>query len=290
MPQRLRSRNSRARLGLWVLATVGLLALAALAVVALRSGRTPADSGAPSVISTQAGTFHSEDVQVPALSHVLKASDFAASRAGRVSFAVVDTTGGLSCFHCRVPYRSASVVKAMLLIAYLNRLVGENEVLTADHEAYLNSMIRRSDNEAATVIYGHVGDRHLRELANQAHMTDFHISGSWGTARITAADQANFFARMDELTPSQYEGYARSLLSSVVARQSWGIPTASQPEWFTMFKGGWLTSRRGSLVHQVARLEQGQLSLAIAVLTDGNPSDAYGRETIAGIAERLLGH
>jgi hypothetical protein len=35
-------------------------------------------------------------------------------------------------------------------------------------------------------------------------------------------------------------------------------------------------------------LERGQVSLSIAVLTDGNPSDAYGRETIAGVAARLL--
>jgi hypothetical protein len=219
---------------------------------------------------------------------VIKARDFAARRAGHVSFAVVDTAGALSCYRCRVSYHSASVVKAMLLVAYLNRLVGEHQELTADHEAYLDSMIRVSDNDAATAIYAHVGDRRLYTLADQAHMTDFHISGRWGSARITAADQAGFFARMQELTPSQYQGYTRTLLSSIVPRESWGIPEVSRPEWLTMFKGGWLTSRRGSLVHQVARLEKGQLSLAIAVLTDGNPSDAYGRETITGVAVRLL--
>jgi hypothetical protein len=274
-------------LGLWALTTVGLLTLTAFAVVALRLGRTPADSGTPSMPSTQVSTVLTEHVQVPAPWQVMKASDFAASRPGRVSFAVVDTTGALSCYRCRVSYHSASVVKAMLLLAYLNRLVGEDKALTADHEAYLDSMIRVSDNEAATVIYGHVGDRRLQELAEQAHMTDFDISGSWGTASITAGDQANFFARIDELTPSEYQGYVRSLLSSIAARQSWGIPTVSRPEWFTMFKGGWLTYERGSLVHQVARLEQGQLSLAVAVLTDGNPSDD-GRETITGVAARLL--
>jgi hypothetical protein len=42
-------------------------------------------------------------------------------------------------------------------------------------------------------------------------------------------------------------------------------------------------------VHQVARLETRGTLLGIAVLTDGNPSDANGRETIAGIADRLLG-
>lgn len=67
-----------------------------------------------------------------------------------------------------------------------------------------------------------------------------------------------------------------------------GHPQVSRPDWQTFFKGGLLTTRRGSLVHQVARLESGASSLTIAILTDGNPSDAYGRETIRGIASRLL--
>jgi len=45
---------------------------------------------------------------------------------------------------------------------------------------------------------------------------------------------------------------------------------------------------RGNLVHQVARLEQGERTVAIAILTDSDPSDGYGRETIRGIAARLL--
>jgi hypothetical protein len=281
-------RLGRTRRGFWVLVTFGLLVVAALAFVALRFGGEAADSGAPPVSSTEASTVLSEELQFPAAWNVMKASTFASRRVGRVSFAVVDSSGNLSCYRCRASYHSASVVKAMLLVAYLNRLAGEHKPLTGDHEAYLDSMIRVSDNEAATAIYAHVGDRRLQALADQAHMEDFRVSGSWGSARITAADQAEFFARLDELTPSEYEAYARSLLSSIVPRESWGIPEVSRPEWFTMFKGGWLTSSRGSLVHQVARLEDGQRSLAIAILTDGNPSDAYGRETITGIASRLL--
>jgi hypothetical protein len=273
-----------------VLATVALLCLTALGFVALRLGGTTADSQTRSqlVSSGEASTLLVEDATLPAPQQVLKARDFAARRRGLVSFAVVDTTGAVGCYRCRAPYHSASVVKAMLLVAYLNRLAGEHKELTADHDAYLDSMIRVSDNEAATAIYAHIGDRRLYALAEEAHMTDFHISGSWGSARITAADQAGFFARIDELTPTEYQGYTRTLLSSIVPRESWGIPEVSRPEWLTMFKGGWLTSRRGSLVHQVARLERGQVSLSIAVLTDGNPSDAYGRETIAGVAARLL--
>src|SRR5215218_3170059 len=68
------------------------------------------------------------------------------------------------------------------------------------------------------------------------------------------------------------------------AHACWG----QGPHWRTFFKGGWRGSPRGQLVHQVARLERGKLSIAIAVLTDGNPSQAYGRETVRGIAARLV--
>lgn len=138
---------------------LALLALAALGFVALRFGGAAANSRTQTTPTSprEASTLPTEEVQFPGPREVIKATDFAARRAGNVSFAVVDTTGALSCYRCRVRYHSASVVKAMLLVAYLNRLAGEHKELTRDHEAYLNSMIRVSDNDAATAIYAHVG-------------------------------------------------------------------------------------------------------------------------------------
>ena len=150
-------------------------------------------------------------------------------------------------------------------------------------------MIAVSDNTSATELYRHVGDVGLSRLATRAKMRRFDVFGGSGTARVTAADLARFFARIDELTPARYRPYVRRLLSSVVAAQAWGIPEVSRPQWRRFFKGGWRKTSRGNLVHQVARLERGRLSVAIAVLTDGNPNDAYGRATVQGIAGRLLG-
>jgi hypothetical protein len=94
--------------------------------------------------------------------------------------------------------------------------------------------------------------------------------------------------RFPGLVAPEYESYARTLLSSIVREQSWGIPQVARPQWRTYFKGGWLTTKRGSLVHQVARLEKDRSSLAIAILADGNPSGGYGRKTIRRTAKRLL--
>ena len=284
MPSRLHG-GSRLFLPLGLFAAVAVVAIVA---IVLRSSGSPSEPNSGPT-KPQSASQATNQQTLPTAPRLNAAKVFASGRLGRVSFAVLDTAGALTCYRCQASYHSASVVKAMLLVAYLNRLANEDEPLPADHEAYLETMIRVSDNGAASAVYAHVGDQGLFELSRQAGMADFDVSGSWGSARITAADQALFFARIPELTAPAYRDYVRALLSSVVAAQSWGIPQVSRPDWQTFFKGGWLTTRRGSLVHQVARLESGSSALTIAILTDGNPSDAYGRETIRAIASRLLG-
>jgi Beta-lactamase enzyme family len=100
------------------------------------------------------------------------------------------------------------VVKAMLLVAYLDRLAHERPI-TASDRALLGPMIRVSDNKAATAIYARLGAAALDRLARRAGMKRFSVGGYWGSARITAADQARFFARLDRLTPPRYRRYAR---------------------------------------------------------------------------------
>jgi len=177
----------------------------------------------------------------------------------------------------------------MLLVGYLNQIAEHDQPLTSSHRAFLEAMIRQSDNASADVIYDHVCDAGLYRLATKAEMMRFDVHGDWTSARITAADQVRLFAGIDTFTPAQYRGYADHLLASVVRSQAWGIPEISRPRWMTLFKDGWRHTSRGHLVHQVARLERGPLSVAIAVQTDGNPSDRYGRRTIRGVAARLLG-
>jgi hypothetical protein len=146
-------------------------------------------------------------------------------------------------------------------------------------------MITASDNDAASAVYARVGGHGLLRVAKAAGMRQFADVGHWAEARITAADQARLFLRIDRLVPPRHRRYARKLLSSIIGEQRWGIaPVARHSHLKIFFKGGW----RNGITHQVALLERGRRRLALAVLTSGSPSEAYARETIERIAARVV--
>lgn len=214
---------------------------------------------------------------------------YAQERDGEVSFAVVDSRGDLRGADADRSFASASLVKAMLLVAYLDQLEDDGLPIGTEGRALLDSMIRVSDNAAATQVYAAVGGAPALEgVAESAGMDDFAASPAWGESSITAADQARFFARIDRLVPRVHRDYALRLLSSIAPEQSWGIAQAAGDRFEPYFKGGWLPTAGGQLVHQAALLERGGRRLSVAVLTDGSPSFDYGVQTVEGVAERIL--
>lgn len=218
------------------------------------------------------------------------AAGFLARRAGLTAFAVIDSEGRLSGVNMHLTFVSASVVKAMLLVGYLRRLdaLGQHYV-DATSNSFLYPMINVSDNAAATRTWSFVGESGLYAVARAAGMTDFADFGFWADAQISAADQARFFFEMDALIPPEFVGYARTLLSTIVDYESWGIPAVARPLGYAVFfKGGWRTTGLGQLVHQVARLERPGRVFSIAVMTDGDPSMSYGIATIEGVSALLL--
>ncbi len=225
----------------------------------------------------------------PGAGAIAAASSYLDDRSAYTSFAVIDSEGRMHGRHLHRTFDSASVIKAMLLVAYLRKLAAAHDALDATSRTLLEPMIQLSDNDAATAIWERDGDWRLRALARAAGMTDFSIEGVWGNAQISAADQARFFFAMEDLIPSRFRHFANHLLSHIVGYESWGIPAVARPRgWTVYFKGGWRGTERGQLVHQIARLRRPRERLAIAVMTDGDPSMSYGIETIEGVAKRLL--
>jgi beta-lactamase class A len=224
--------------------------------------------------------------RMPRHPDVRRAAEFAATRGESVSFAVVDSRGRTHGFRARVPYQSASLTKAMLLAAYLDR-VGSQSLDPATRQR-LGAMITYSDNDAADAFYATVGDAGLQAVAERAGMRDFRGAGFWSEAWITARDMARFMSRLEHRALGAHRKFAMRLLAGVVSSQRWGIPEAAGDAWSVWFKGGWRASVGGQLVHQAALLRGGGRKLAIAVLTDAQPTQQYGTETVRGIAARLL--
>jgi len=208
---------------------------------------------------------------------------WAARRAGRVAVAVVDSRGRLYGYREHAPFMSASVVKAMLLVAYLR----DHSRVSSPMRAVLTRMIDYSDNAAADVVYGAVGRSGLTRLAHTTGMKGFRATGAWITTRITAADLARFFRDMETWVPRRHRHFANHLLARVTPSQRWGIPPAAEARGYHVyFKPGWLGA--WVLANEAARLEGHSVRLGLAVFTDGNPTSSYGKETIQGVTARLL--
>ncbi len=201
----------------------------------------------------------------------------------------MDSEGRISGRNINSTFTSASVVKAMLLVAYLRRLqsIGHHTLSSYD-KSILNPMIEVSDNNAATECENIVHVSGLLGVARAAHMTHFSVpTGFWANSLITASDQVKFFFNQDSLIPHEFVDYARYLLSHIVSYESWGIPAVARPRGYQVFfKGGWVPPY---IVNQSARLEGHGKRFAISVLTHNDPSFTYGIDTIQGVTSILLG-
>jgi beta-lactamase class A len=221
-------------------------------------------------------------------SRVAAARAYAEGRAGVIAFAVVDERGRLHGYHASAVAPSASVLKAMLLVAYLRKDSVRHRALTDYERGLLGPMIRRSDNAAASTVLGLVGSAGVIRLAEKAGMTHFRlVTPIWGLSQITPRDQARYFERIDHYVPVRHRRYAMRLLATIVPSQRWGVAQVAPPGWKVYFKGGW-GSGTGLVDHQVALLTLGDTRISLAITTRFNPDHAYGKQTLRGVAGRLL--
>ena len=219
---------------------------------------------------------------------IARAERFASRRSGRIGFAVIDERGVFrGGLRARQGFRSASVVKSVMLICYLNHPTVRGRALTKRDRALLGPMIRRSADEPANQIYGRFGPRCLERAASRAGIAGFRTQSVWGLSRVTPVGVARMFRRVDRIVPVRHRPYARQLLATVVPSQRWGLPPVTPPGWTIRFKGGFVGSPNGRIVNQGALFELGERRFSIAVLTD-SPTHEYGAATLQGIGGRLL--
>jgi len=201
-------------------------------------------------------------------------------------------------------YPSASVVKAMLLVAYLNLGSVKNRDLKKSDHDLIDPMIQRSDDHAANRVFKKVGFGGLRKLAKKVGMKRFKTGGGaprswgcsnahWGCSSIDADDQTRFFLHYESFIIGQkapaHRIVALRLLNSIVSSQRWGIWRSKPDGWHLYCKAGWGLGT-GWVDHQASLLLQDSDGgrVALTILTYHDKSHAYGKQTLQGLAKRLL--
>ena len=147
----------------------------------------------------------------PAWTPGLKAaSHYADERPGEVSFAV-RTERDVWGRALDRQVQSASVVKALLLVAYLRRPDVRSRDLTGEERHILSPMIRRSSNRAASTVVLRLGRRR-----STAPRIASGCGASTSTARsgagslITAREESRFFLHIGERLPPRHRAWGWS--------------------------------------------------------------------------------
>jgi Transglycosylase SLT domain len=268
-------------------------------IAAAWGGRQPTGLPAPSptLVSYTAGSASGEccpGATTPTAIDDTAASSFlhglrAPQRAG---FAVVSSGGEiLAQDNATMPVPGGSITKAMLLVAFLQRL-GERPV-PPGAQRQLAAMIEVSDNRAGSWAFAQVGAAGVEAVAHRARMTGFRLDVSdpvytLGESRVTALDQARLFAQIDRLIPARNRAYAMGLLAHISTADQWGI-LSSGIAGITASNAGWKPEPgSGWVVNQAAQVSGAGQTLGLAVTSVDDSSQAAGEQVLQTVAADLL--
>jgi beta-lactamase class A len=250
------------------------------------SGQQQAVSGNSSFGSPPAGVLS------PAIGNWLN------SRLGGSSVAIYDaTTGRTSYYGTNSRYYCASIAKVSILGTLLSSAARAGRPLTSLEQAHAYPMITQSSNDDATWLWDSVGQApavgaYQRSIGMNATVQN----AAWGLATTTAADQARAIQATVWDNPVLRPGdqaYARSLMSSVIPSQHWGVSAGAPAGATVELKNGWLPYAGAYRVNSIGHVADGTHDYVIAVLTTtpgtGTSSFTYGIATIEGVTRLLWG-
>jgi hypothetical protein len=175
--------------------------------------------------------------------------------------------------------------------------------LSLSEESLLTSMIKDSNNDSATTLWDQVGGPSKINSFNQ-HVGMMSTTPSqcvtcpnfpwpgWGLTTTTAEDQITllrqFVFSSKVLTASQRQ-YGLDLMENITSSESWGV-TGGVPSGVTVaLKNGWLplNGETDWQVNSIGWVDGDGRDYILAVLTNANPTEEYGIDTIDEISTQV---
>ncbi|WP_106969218.1 serine hydrolase [Streptomyces sp. PRh5] len=213
------------------------------------------------------------------------------------SVAVLDTGSGATGAHGDGSYATASVIKVGILAALLLGAQDEGRRLTAQERSYATVMIEKSDNDAATALWGTIGGGCGLETAlGRLGLTDTHADdrGRWGLTHTTASDQLTLLRAVfldGSPLSARSQAYLRTLMGRVIAGQTWGISSAAAGTGRgTRLKNGWMPRDATGLwvVNSIGEVTANGRPHLIAVLSEGSTDREGGVALVEEVARTAV--
>ncbi len=203
----------------------------------------------------------------------------------RVSVAALDVGSGETfSYGDGGVFVTASVVKLDILAALLLRAQDAGRELDRGERSYAAAMIVRSDNDAASALWGGIGRAGGLDAAN-ARLGLARTTGGdgplWGLTRTTAVDRLTLLRQVfgaGSVLGGASRAYVRDLMGRVVPEQAWGVPSVADDGTGWGVKNGWLPRAATGLwvVNSVGRVTAGGRAYLVAALSDGNATKERG--------------
>ena len=220
------------------------------------------------------------------------AADIANGRQGSLGVAVYDMDSGASYgFQDTHPFRMYSVAKVPIMLAVLDRSLREQRSLTSGEQNLIGSMIKVSDNNAASALIGSVGGAAaVQRYLQQIGITNTQMNGyAWGFSTTTAQDMAQLMVKLGNCSILEPKacGYALDMMRTVVGSQHWGVSAGVPGDGSVALKNGWYPDNAGWGVNSIGLILSGNKHYSIAVFTNPDSSMASGIDTIQQISSQI---
>ncbi|MBN0045442.1 serine hydrolase [Streptomyces actuosus] len=214
----------------------------------------------------------------------------------RLSVAVLDVASGESAGYGEAAFDTASIVKVDVLVSLLLRAQDEGRRLTSAERQYATAMIENSDNDSASALWRTIGQAEGLDAANKRLglvATEGGDGMLWGLTRTTAADQLTLLTRVfgeDSALSAASQAYVQELMERIAEGQQWGVSAAADGSAWAL-KNGWLPRSTTGLwdVNSIGRVSADGSVYLVAVLSDGNATQAAGIDLVEAAAKAAVG-
>jgi hypothetical protein len=205
-----------------------------------------------------------------------------------------ELTGYTSLYRPAVAEDTASIMKVDILATLLSEAQAQDHSLSPYEQELSEDMIEESDDDdaqdlwdaegGATAVRGFDADAGLTATTPDA-------AGYWGLSTTTAADQVQLLKEVaypNPLLTDASRNYELDLMTHVDSDQTWGVSSGVVAGATVALKDGWLPLDSGPWqINSIGYINGDGRDYLVAVLTDGNATEAQGIDTIEGLSSLI---